>query len=205
MLAEIPRLLTPRLLLTLPTADEAGPVTAYFQRNQAHLGPWDPPRPEGFLTREFWRVTLEANRMDFQLGRSMRLFLLLKDGPVVGTANFTNLTRGPLQACNLGYGLDHAHQGEGLMTEALRRALRFCFEDLALHRVEANYMPTNVRSAAVLRRLGFEVEGYSRDYLFIAGAWQDHIRTALRNPEPVDPYGSASEPPPRTTSSGEPR
>lgn len=46
----------------------------------------------------------------------------------------------------------------------------------------ANYVPTNERSGRLLRRLGFTVEGYARDYLFIDGAWRDHVLTSLTNP-----------------------
>lgn len=45
----------------------------------------------------------------------------------------------------------------------------------------ANYLPQNQRSAALLKRLGFSVEGYARDYLKINGEWQDHILTSLVN------------------------
>jgi ribosomal-protein-alanine N-acetyltransferase len=46
----------------------------------------------------------------------------------------------------------------------------------------ANYMPHNRRSGNVLKRLGFVVEGYARDYLMINGKWEDHIFTSLINP-----------------------
>ena len=42
-------------------------------------------------------------------------------------------------------------------------------------------MPTNERSARLLRRLGFAVEGYARDYLLLDGQWRDHVMTALIN------------------------
>jgi ribosomal-protein-alanine N-acetyltransferase len=47
-------------------------------------------------------------------------------------------------------------------------------------------VPTNERSAALLRRLGFVVEGYARDYLFIGGKFRDHILTSLTNPNLMD-------------------
>jgi ribosomal-protein-alanine N-acetyltransferase len=46
----------------------------------------------------------------------------------------------------------------------------------------ANYRPENERSARVLERLGFEREGLAREYLFIDGAWRDHVLTSLLNP-----------------------
>ncbi len=189
-MSSIPRLRTPRLLLTLPAPERAPAMAAYFLRNSEHFAPWDPPRPPGFFTDGFWRRKLAVNREELAAGLSARFFVHDRDDEVVGMVNFTNIARGPFQGCNLGYGLDQARQGRGLMTEALRRALAWAFEDLGLHRVEANYVPTNERSGAVLRRLGFVVEGYARDYLFIDGRWRDHVRTALTNPNPQPPPGS---------------
>ena len=47
----------------------------------------------------------------------------------------------------------------------------------------ANYMPHNHRSGKLLERLGFEREGYAKDYLLIDGQWRDHVLTALTNKE----------------------
>ena len=65
------------------------------------------------------------------------------------------------------------------MTEALRLAMRHAFRVLKLHRVEANIQPTNRPSIAVVKRLGFRREGYSRRYLKISGRWRDHERWAI--------------------------
>ena len=46
----------------------------------------------------------------------------------------------------------------------------------------ASYIPDNKRSANLLSRLGFEIEGQARQYLRIDGRWQDHVLTALINP-----------------------
>jgi ribosomal-protein-alanine N-acetyltransferase len=84
--------------------------------------------------------------------------------------------------CNLGYGLAEKRQGEGIMREALELAIDYAFKHMNLHRLQANYMPHNRRSGGLLRRLGFTVEGYARDYLFLNGAWEDHVLTSLTNP-----------------------
>ncbi len=65
------------------------------------------------------------------------------------------------------------------LREALRAALQWVFGQGKLHRVMANYMPSNERSAAVLHALGFRIEGFAPNYLFLDGAWRDHVLTAL--------------------------
>ena len=73
------------------------------------------------------------------------------------------------------------------MFEALQRSIEFMFGPMRLHRIMANYIPTNERSGGLLRRLGFQVEGYARDYLFIHDGWRDHILTSLTSPAPAQP------------------
>jgi ribosomal-protein-alanine N-acetyltransferase len=69
------------------------------------------------------------------------------------------------------------------MRESLQASISYVFSELRLHRIMANYMPFNRRSGGLLRRLGFVVEGYARDYLQINGAWEDHVLTSLTNTE----------------------
>ncbi|MEC4812143.1 MAG: GNAT family N-acetyltransferase, partial [Scytonema sp. PMC 1069.18] len=98
-----------------------------------------------------------------------------------GFINFGNFIRRAAQYCNVGYSMAEVEQGNGYMTEALQAAIDYVFQVLNMHRIMANYMPHNQRSGNVLRKLGFVVEGYARDYLLINGKWQDHILTSLTN------------------------
>jgi ribosomal-protein-alanine N-acetyltransferase len=59
--------------------------------------------------------------------------------------------------------------------------MEIAFDELGLHRVEANVIPRNVRSLAVVERAGFVREGFSARYLRIGGRWEDHIRLARIN------------------------
>jgi len=65
------------------------------------------------------------------------------------------------------------------MTEALQLMLRYAFEKLKLHRLEANIQPVNVASIALVKRAGFSREGFSRRYLKVCGRWRDHERWAI--------------------------
>lgn len=102
-----------------------------------------------------------------------------RGGPIVGIINVSQIVRGAFQAAVIGYSLDGCAEGRGLMTEALEAVIDYAFDGLELHRLMANYRPENTRSAAVLERLGFIKEGYAKEYLFIDGAWRDHVLTSL--------------------------
>ena len=65
------------------------------------------------------------------------------------------------------------------MKPALAAVIAISFDNLALHRLEANIQPSNIASIALVKSLGFRLEGYSPRYLKIAGAWQDHERYAI--------------------------
>lgn len=175
---------TERLVLRTARPDEAHAVLEFFERNEPHLGPWEPARPPGFLTVELWRERLAQYRDHWLAGTSYRLHLFEKAAParVVGSIGLSNVARGVFQNAQMGFGLDAACVGRGLMLEAVNATLDFAFGPLDLHRIEANHQPQNLRSAALLRRAGFEVQGYARDYLFLDGAWRDHVLTAKRRP-----------------------
>jgi len=69
------------------------------------------------------------------------------------------------------------------MYEALQPLIRYMQRQQRMHRIMANYMPHNERSGNLLARLGFEREGYAKNYLLIDGVWQDHVLTALTDPQ----------------------
>jgi ribosomal-protein-alanine N-acetyltransferase len=176
---------TGRLLLMGPSPAHGPALRDYMARNREHFAPYLPPLPEGLHTVEFWHERLAAWREEAAADQSLRLMLLERggrEGVVIGDCAFTNIVRGPFQACHLGYKLDRQFVGRGLMKEALSASLNYAFDSLKLHRIMANYQPTNERSGRLLRRLGFTIEGYARDYLYLNGAWRDHILTSLVNP-----------------------
>ncbi|MFT8246381.1 GNAT family N-acetyltransferase [Roseomonas sp. BN140053] len=101
------------------------------------------------------------------------------DGAVAGMVNLSEIVWGSFRSAYLGYYGSAAAAGRGLMTEAVGAAARHAFAELGLHRLEANVQPGNLRSLALLRRLGFRQEGFSPGYLRVGGEWRDHERWAL--------------------------
>jgi len=173
-----------RLIIRHGQPKDISAILAYYRDNQAHLAPFEPLKPSAFYTRSYWEESLDQRLLDTQEGRSLRLFVFLRELPdvLIGTINFNNCMRGVFQSCTLGYSLSEKAQGHGYMTEALQVVIQHVFSEIKLHRIGANYLPHNQRSANLLKRLGFSVDGYARDYLYIAGQWQDHILTSLVNP-----------------------
>lgn len=172
---------TDRLLLRLLEPEEAGLMVLYVTENRKHLEPWEPARTEGFYSESFWNKELMLRQNDFYTGVGVRLVIILKESgreKVIGVCNYGDILRGAFQACYLGYSVHQDYQGKGVAFEALTAANDFLFNTFRVHRIMANYMPRNERSGRLLKKLGFSVEGYARDYLRIAGKWEDHILTS---------------------------
>tara|TARA_R110002073_G_scaffold232025_2_gene393126 strand:+ start:1176 stop:1436 length:261 start_codon:yes stop_codon:yes gene_type:complete len=81
----------------------------------------------------------------------------------------------------MGYSVDRNFEGQGKMQEIADYTIAYVFTELKLHRIIANHMPANTRSETLLRRLGFEREGYANSYLKIDGEWEDHVLNSLIN------------------------
>lgn len=171
-----------RFTLRMATPADAPAIVRYYTENKAFLEPWDPLRTPSFYTEAYWLERIRSDHEDFQAFRSLHLFIF-EGSEAIGVVNLNGIVRGVAWYCNLGYGLAEKRQGQGIMREALELAIDYGFKQMNLHRIQANYMPHNRRSGGVLRRLGFTVEGYARDYLFLNGAWEDHVLTSLTNKE----------------------
>ncbi|NMH64163.1 ribosomal protein S5-alanine N-acetyltransferase [Shewanella salipaludis] len=174
---------TSRTRLEIQAPAAAPLLLSYHRENRQHLAPWEPVRGEDYLTLGHWQQASAAAQAGFDDGSDYKFVALNKARTdIIGMANFTCVSRGAFQACFLGYSIAHKYQGQGLMQEILTAGLDYVFNEVGLHRVMANYMPDNERSAALLARLGFEREGYAKSYLKIAGSWQDHVLTSKVNP-----------------------
>lgn len=175
-------LLTERTRINIQSPSDAESLLAYYQRNSNHLFPWEPLRDSSFLTLEHFRLMGEESVQSFTEGRGYKFVVRTHDDDsIIGVCNYSNVVHGVFLACFLGYSIDYLYQSKGYMSEVLEKTLTYMFSEVGLHRVMANYMPRNTASEKVLNKMGFEKEGYARDYLKIAGRWEDHVLTAKIN------------------------
>ena len=161
-----------QVFLRAPTRrDRAEFIALNRASKRFHRGLVSPPKtPEQFVT-----FLQRSSRED-----SVSLLICLAaDGAIIGAASLSQIFRGEFQNAYLGYYLGAQFAGEGYMTEAIQLVLRYAFEHLKLHRLEANIQPANLASIALVKRAGFVHEGYSRRYLKICGRWRDHERWAI--------------------------
>lgn len=165
-----------RVLLRPPGRADQACFIAGARASKALHGRWvsPPATPAAFalyLTR-FGRASRAPHHVGLLVCRT-------SDGALAGVFNFSEIVRGAFQSAYLGYYAFAPLAGCGYMTEGFALALDAGFRRFGLHRIEANVQPDNVRSLALLERVGFVREGYSRRYIKLAGRWRDHVRFAM--------------------------
>ncbi|MCJ8294623.1 MAG: GNAT family N-acetyltransferase [Colwellia sp.] len=183
----IPELKTERLIVSVLTPDDYEFLVKYESDNSSHLSQWQPTRIAEYFGVEETQKRVKLNFKNFQLGSSISLVAFDKSkSEIICLCTFSNVVYGAFQACNLGYSISEKNQGKGLMFEMLQASILYVFTEYNLHRIMANYIPSNVRSETLLDKLGFQKEGLAKSYLKIDGTWQDHVLTSKINPSQID-------------------
>lgn len=166
--------------LRYPTSGDFDAWADLRSRSRAFLTPWEPTWPYDDLTRTAFRRRLRRYTRDIRDDRAYPFFIFEHaSGELVGGLTLSNVRRGVAQACALGYWAGERYAGRGLVSDAVRAVLPFCFGALGLHRVEAACLEANMPSRHVLTACGFRSEGIARKYLRIDGQWRDHMLFAV--------------------------
>jgi ribosomal-protein-alanine N-acetyltransferase len=126
------------------------------------------------LYRELKRSARQGTSMPFAIwyddGRAERM---------VGQISLANIVRRAFCSAYAGYWVDSRAAGKGIMPTSVALAVDHAFRYAGLHRIEVNIRPENAPSRRVVEKLGFREEALHRRYLYIDGAWRDHIGYAL--------------------------
>ena len=164
------------VLLRMPQMTDYDEWAALREASREFLVPWEPTWPDDDLTRSAFRRRIKRYAEDLRTDQGYA-FLITRstDGALVGGLTLANIRRGVAQAGSLGYWMGLPFVRQGYMTAAVRGIIPFAFAMLRLHRIEAACIPSNTGSIRLLEKTGFAREGYAREYLCIAGTWQDHL------------------------------
>jgi [ribosomal protein S5]-alanine N-acetyltransferase len=146
------------------------------------LTKWEPSRPPGapdvIESRAGFAARCRARDRERQLGAGFG-FGVFVGNRFCGEVNINAVQRGPFQNAYVGYWIDEAWAGQGLVPESVVVVCRHAFEDLVLHRLQVAIIPRNQASRRVMEKLAFRDEGVAVRYLEINGAWEDHVRYAI--------------------------
>ena len=145
------------------------------KKNKLYLQPWEPLWSINELERSSF---VKRVRMFERLSHNDQAysFLIFKSDneDFIGEVNISNVQRGIIQSCTIGYWIVKDCEGKGMMSESLELIKKFIFNELKLHRIEAACLPHNMPSLKVLLKNGFIKEGTARKLLKINDKWQDH-------------------------------
>ncbi len=154
------------------------------RRNQAWLEPWEGAAPDAppaawdeRHSPAVFTALLRTLRREARAGRAFP-FAVTHDGALCGQVTVSGVVRGASRSGSVGYWVDRRVAGRGVTPTAVALVVDHLF-DAGLHRVEANVRPENAASLRVVEKLGFRREGRHERYLFIDGAWRDHLGYAL--------------------------
>jgi len=177
--ANLPELETERLLLRKMRLDDAEAMFAYASDPEVTRYVLFETHQSVEDSEAFLRLAAEG----YERGDFGGWGIVLKDsGAFVGTCG-VDADYAPEHArAELGYVLSRQHWGKGLMPEAVRAIIRFCFRRMGLNRIEARCIAENVASARVMEKAGMTYEGTLREQAFIKGAYRDiKIYSILRH------------------------
>ena len=146
----------------------------YYIRNKEHLAPFEPKRMNSFFTLETQKENLAEAYRSYLNGNSVEFGVFLKD-KLIGKIKVSNIVYGVFRSGIIGYSIDKDYEGNGYGKRALRLLCDYAFSELELHRLEGSTLLENIKSQRVLKGCGFQQLGINKEYLYIAGKWQDHI------------------------------
>jgi ribosomal-protein-serine acetyltransferase len=193
MNADFWRVVAPGIELRQFQIADAEPTFAMVERHREYLRgwlPWVDQTHSAADIREF--ICRAQEQINANRGPQAAIWV---EGEIRGSVGCHPIDW-PNWNCSIGYWVDPALQGRGIVTRSAAAMLNHLFDDLQLHRVEIRCGTGNTRSCAIPQRLGFTREGIARGAEWVGGRWVDLVvwsildaewRGRLRNPEPPRP------------------
>jgi ribosomal-protein-alanine N-acetyltransferase len=160
---------------------DAPALAELLRANRDFLAPFEPARRESYFTADGQQAAIGAALAEHEAGRTLPYVILGDDGSLAGRITLSGIVRGVFLSCSVGYWVNQDLNGRGVATAALREIRRVAFDELGLHRIQAETLVANIGSQRVLERNGFYRIGMAPAYLKIAGRWQDMVMFQVVN------------------------
>lgn len=167
----------------LVTLEDAAVLAEQVSANRDFLARSEPTRGPEYFTTAGQHTLIQEALESHAAGTTVPRVILDGAGTVVGRITLSDVVRGALQSCSVGYWVSATQNGRGFATAALNDIKRVAFEEMRLHRIQAETLIDNIRSQHVLERSGFVRFGMAPQFLHIAGEWQDHVMYQTLNPK----------------------
>jgi [ribosomal protein S5]-alanine N-acetyltransferase len=183
MRADVHDIVGSRVLLRPLRADDWDAWREVRLRCRDWLERWEPRAEAGsadpVLDREAFKARCGAWERQRHFDAAYGFGLFLTSGQFAGEVSLGSVQRGPFQMGYIGYWIDEALSGHGYVPEGVVLLIRYAFESLSLHRLEAAIVPRNKASRRVAEKLGLREEGVAERFLQIQGVFEDHVRYAI--------------------------
>jgi ribosomal-protein-alanine N-acetyltransferase len=181
--ADTLELIGSRVLLRALTAGDWDAWRDVRLRCRDWLEVWEPRAevgsPDPALDRDAFRTRCAAWDRQRNFDNAYGFGLFLSDGRLAGEVSLGSVQRGPFQMAYVGYWIDRELAGRNYVPEGVVLIMRYAFDVLALHRLEAAIVPRNLPSRRVAEKLGLRDEGIASRFLQIQGVYEDHVRYAI--------------------------
>lgn len=160
-----------QLTIREPKIEYKTSFIAAMQRSEALHHPWVRAPISEQEYEDYFKRSQQPNQKCF--------FVFLASGELVGVFNISEIVRGVFQNAYLGFYAVADFAGKGYMSRGLKLVLTKIFNELKLHRIEANIQPENLASIQLVKNNGFRYEGFSPNYLYINNEWRGHEHWAM--------------------------
>jgi ribosomal-protein-alanine N-acetyltransferase len=160
------------------------------RENASWLRPWEATLPPGSqIGPSTYAGLVRSVTRQAREGRMLPWLVFYDDASnrakprLAGQLTVSGIVGGSASWGQIGYWIDQRLAGRGIIPTAVALAVDYCFQVMALHRVEIAIRPENTKSLRVVAKLGFRPEGLRPRYLHIDGDWRDHLVFALNAEE----------------------
>ena len=165
-----------QIILQVSSQDAVVEIAALVQRNLEHLRAWMPWAVDDYSTKHAAEWIEAVGTVD--LAANAFAFLIRDHGSIIGTVGVHDVDSTNRHA-KVGYWIDRAHEGKGIVTRCCRVLLDHLFDTINVNRVQINCNVDNNRSRAIPERLGFTIEGTLREVELLRGEFRDQVVYSL--------------------------